>query len=136
MSTSFIQRSAVWWDVTGDTRQLGKLVIHQGKFVFDPENDGGVWPHDTLKDIARKLDELNAAYLPRWRVSKDTLMSRVVASGNLSGVMGALGSQSAEDQFVWNQSAWFWSDNLRIRGLCAALGVNADALLAPDEFLT
>lgn len=71
----------------------------------------------------------------RYRVSKDTMISRVVAANALPAVMQALASQSAEDQFVFAQSAWFWSNNATLRGLCAALGLDADVLLAPDPYL-
>jgi hypothetical protein len=70
-----------------------------------------------------------------WRVSKDTLISRVLAAGALPHVMAALASQTAEQQFVFAQSAWFWSNNATLRGLCAALGLNADEILAPDPYL-
>lgn len=69
-----------------------------------------------------------------WRVSKDTLITRVVAANALPQVMAAMAQQSAEDQFVFLHSAWFHSDNARLRGLCAALNLDADALLAPDPY--
>jgi hypothetical protein len=71
---------------------------------------------------------------PRWRVSKDTIIGRIPAE-SLAAVMGALASQSAAEQFVFLNSAWFWSDNAQLRGLCAALGLDADALLDRDPFL-
>ena len=70
-----------------------------------------------------------------WRVSKDTLISRVLAAGKLPEVMAALAQQTAEQQFVFEHSAWFWSTNATLRGLCIALGMDPDAILARDEFL-
>jgi hypothetical protein len=70
----------------------------------------------------------------RWRVSKDTIITRL-SPGDLANVMAALGLQSAAEQFKFTHSAWFWSDNETLRGLCAALGIDGDALLAPDPFL-
>jgi len=70
-----------------------------------------------------------------WRVSKDTIISRVLASGALPQVMAALAAQSEEQQFVFAQSAWFWSTNPTLRGLCGALGLDADEILAPDPYL-
>jgi hypothetical protein len=70
-----------------------------------------------------------------WRVSKDTLIGRVLAAGALPQVMAALAAQSEEQQFVFAQSAWFWSTNPTLRGLCGALGLNADEILAPDPYL-
>ena len=73
----------------------------------------------------------------RWRVSKDTIITRLSANpGDLANVMAALATQSEEQRFIFNQLAWFWSDNPTLRGLCADLGIDADALLAPDPFLS
>ena len=72
----------------------------------------------------------------RWRVSKDTIITRLsVNPSDLANVMAALATQSEEQQFIFTQSAWFWSDNATLRGLCAALGIDADALLDRDPFL-
>jgi hypothetical protein len=68
-------------------------------------------------------------------VSKDTLISRVLEAGKLSEVMAALAAQSEEQQFVFSQSAWFWSNNATLRGLCGALELDADAILARDPYL-
>lgn len=70
-----------------------------------------------------------------WRVSKDTLVSRIPVEV-LPVVMAALAQQSPEQQFLFNQSAWFWSTNANLRGLAQALNLDADALLAPDPFLS
>ncbi len=70
------------------------------------------------------------------RVSKDTIISRVTELGALSLVMSALAQQTPEHQFVWTHSAWFWSDNATLRGLCHAIGLDAEAVLAPDPYIT
>lgn len=71
---------------------------------------------------------------PRWRVSKDTIIGRI-PDADLANVMAALASQSAAEQFKFTQSAWFWSDNATLRGLCAAIGLDADTILAADPFI-
>jgi hypothetical protein len=71
----------------------------------------------------------------RWPVKKDTLVGRI-SDADLPNVMAALASQPPEAQFRFNQSDWFWSDNATIRGLCAALGLDADVLLARDPLIT
>ena len=83
---------------------------------------------------AEALDAYNNRPRP-WRVSKDTLISRVLAAGKLPEVMAALASQTPEQQFVFEHSAWFWSTNATLRGLCTALGMDPDAILARDECL-
>ena len=87
-------------------------------------------------EAARLAQEAYDLANPRpWRVSKDTLISRVLAAGKLPEVMAALASQTPEQQFVFEHSAWFWSTNATLRGLCTALGMDPDAILARDEFL-
>jgi hypothetical protein len=49
--------------------------------------------------------------------------------------MAALASQTPEQQFVFEHSAWFWSTNATLRGLCTHLQMDPDAILARDEFL-
>lgn len=83
---------------------------------------------------AERIANLSPPAPDRWRVSKDTIIGRI-PSASLAAVMGALGSQSPAEQFVFLNSAWFWSDNAQLRGLCAALGLDADALLDRDPFL-
>lgn len=82
--------------------------------------------------------EALAAYIARpqpWRVSKDTLIGRVIAEGRLDDVMTALAAQTPAQQFAFTHSAWFWSNNETLRGLCADLEMDADVILARDEFL-
>lgn len=92
---------------------------------------------DALKaQHAAALEAYNTRPRP-WRVSKDTLISRVLAAGKLPQVMAALASQTAEQQFVFEHSAWFWSSNATLRALCAAPGLDMDPdeILARDPFL-
>ena len=68
------------------------------------------------------------------RVSKDTMLVRVEAAGKVAEVMGLIAALPADEQFLFQNFAWFWSDNARIRAMCAAVGLDADAILAEDEF--
>lgn len=87
-------------------------------------------------EAARAAAEAEALANPQpWRVSKDTIISRVLEDGKLPQVMAALASQSAEQQFLWNNSLWFWSTNATLRGLCTALEMDPDEILARDPFL-
>jgi len=88
---------------------------------------------DEAAEAARIADELAN---PRpWRVSKDTMVARIVAAGALPKVMAVMSQQPADKQFVFLHSAWFHSDNAELRGLCSALGMDPDVILARDEFL-
>jgi hypothetical protein len=88
-----------------------------------------------VREVDRFVQTWRVAAREPWRVSKDTLISRVLAAGALPQVMAALAAQSEEQQFVFAQSAWFWSNNPTLRGLCGALGLDADEILAPDPYL-
>jgi len=71
---------------------------------------------------------------PRHRVSKDTMLVRVEAAGKVAEVMGLIAALPQDEQFLFSNFAWFWSDNARIRAMCAAVGLDAEVLLAEDEF--
>jgi len=68
------------------------------------------------------------------RVSKDTMLVRVEAAGKVAEVMGLIEALPPDEQFLFTNFAWFWSDNARIRAMCAAVGVDPDVILAEDEF--
>ena len=68
------------------------------------------------------------------RVSKDTLLVRVEAAGKVAEVMAAIGALPESDRFLFTNFAWFWSNNPRIVGMCQALGLDPDEILAPDEY--
>ena len=68
------------------------------------------------------------------RVSKDTMLVRVEAAGKVAEVMGLIAALPADEQFLFSNFAWFWSDNARIRAMCAAVGLDAEVILAEDEF--
>jgi len=91
---------------------------------------------DEAAEAARVADELAN---PRpWRVSKDTIMTRLDAVGKLAAAKTLLEAQTPLDQYRFNHAAWFWNTNARLRGLCAHASIALDpaAVLAPDEFLT
>lgn len=72
------------------------------------------------------------------RVSKDTIIGRLDAAGKLEAARTILAAQTTLDQYRFTHSAWFWSDNAKLRGLCAhpSVALNPDDVLAPDEWLT
>lgn len=71
----------------------------------------------------------------RWRVSKDTMLSRVEAAGMVPQVMAAIASMPQETQFLWTNYAWFWNDNAQIVAMCQAFGLDPAEILARDEFI-
>lgn len=75
-------------------------------------------------------------YVPPYRVSKDTIVSRVDTAGKLSDLMTTISSLPAEQQFLWDNYAWFWSDNPTINAMCIQLGLDPAVILAPDPYLT
>jgi hypothetical protein len=71
-----------------------------------------------------------------YRVSKDTIVSRVLAAGKLNALI-ALTSSLPEDQaYLWDNFAWFWDTNPTIVGMCTQLGLDPAVILAPDPYLT
>lgn len=75
-------------------------------------------------------------YVKPYRVSKDTIVSRVSEAGKTAELMAAISSLTAEQQFFWTNFAWFWSNNATLIGMCAQLGLDPSIILAPDPFLT
>ena len=79
--------------------------------------------------------EIPAPEPERFRVSKDTMLSRVEQAGMISAVMAAVSNTPPETQFLWTNYAWFWNDNPQLVGMCQALGLDSAVILAPDEYL-
>ena len=89
---------------------------------------------DEAAEAARIADELAN---PRpWRMSKDTLITRITDAGKLAAARTLYGSQNAANKFDFDQMGWCWNTNAKIRGFVAALGLDPDVILARDEFLS
>ena len=71
-----------------------------------------------------------------YRVSKDTITTRVLDAGKLPDLMTLIAGLPAEQQFLWTNYAWFWSNNQTALGICAQLGLDPAIILAPDPYLT
>jgi hypothetical protein len=75
-------------------------------------------------------------YVPPYRVSKDTICSRVLDAGKLPDLMTLISGLPAEQQFLWTNYAWFWNDNATVLAMCQQLGLDPAVILAPDPYLT
>lgn len=75
-------------------------------------------------------------YVPPYRVSKDTITSRVLDAGKLPDLMTLIAGLPAEQQFLWDNYAWFWSNNQLVIAMCGQLGLDPAVILAPDPYLT
>lgn len=71
-----------------------------------------------------------------YRVSKDTICSRVLAAGKLPDLMTLIDGLPAEQQFLWDNYAWFWNNNPTVNAMCVQLGLDPAIILAPDPYLT
>ncbi len=71
-----------------------------------------------------------------YRVSKDTITSRVLDAGKLPDLMTLIDGLPPEQQFLWDNYAWFWSNNPTVNAMCAQLGLDPAVILAPDPYLT
>jgi hypothetical protein len=75
-------------------------------------------------------------YIPPYRVSKDTITSRVLDAGKIPDLMTVISGLNAEEQFLWTNYAWFWNDNSTAIAICQQLGLDPAVILAPDPYLT
>jgi len=71
-----------------------------------------------------------------YRVSKDTITSRVLDAGKIPDLMAVIDGLNAEEQFLWTNYAWFWNTNPTALAICAQLGLDPALILAPDPYLT
>jgi hypothetical protein len=71
-----------------------------------------------------------------YRVSKDTITSRIVQANKLNDLMALIATLPADQQFLWSNFAWFWSTNPTIIGMCQQLGLDPAVILASDPYLT
>jgi hypothetical protein len=74
-------------------------------------------------------------YIPPYRVSKDTIVSRVDTAGKLTDLMAMIAGLTAEQRFLWDNYAWFWNDNPTVNAMCVQLGLDPAVILAPDPFI-
>ena len=75
-------------------------------------------------------------YVPPYRVSKDTICSRVLDAGKLPDLMTLIDGLPPEQQFLWDNYAWFWNNNPTVNAMCAQLGLDPAVILAPDPYPT
>ena len=75
-------------------------------------------------------------YIPPYRVSKDTITSRIVQANKLNDLMALIATLPADQQFLWSNFAWFWSTNPTVIGMCQQLGLDPAVILASDPYLT
>lgn len=71
-----------------------------------------------------------------YRVSKDTITSRVVDAGKLADLMTLIAGLPDDQQFLWSNFAWFWNNNQTVLAMCSQLGLDPAVILAPDPYLT
>jgi hypothetical protein len=75
-------------------------------------------------------------YIAPYRVSKDTIVSRVNDAGKVADLMTVIAGLPPEQQFLWTNYAWFWNNNPTAIAICQQLGLDPAVILAPDPYLT
>ena len=70
-----------------------------------------------------------------YRVSKDTITYRVMEAGKTADLINLISSLTTEQQFYWNNFAWFWSNNQTVISMCQQLRLDANVILAEDPYL-
>jgi hypothetical protein len=100
-----------------------------------PPGDG--WQQVTIEEFnaLRAGGWDPTAYVPPYRVSKDTITSRVLDAGKIPDLMAVINGLPAEQQFLWTNYAWFWNDNPTAIAICVQLGLDPAVILAPDPYL-
>jgi hypothetical protein len=76
-----------------------------------------------------------AEYIADYRVSKDTITSRVIEAGKLPDLIALIAGLPADQQFLWTNFAWFWNTNTTVAGMCAQLGLDPAVILAKDPYI-
>lgn len=71
-----------------------------------------------------------------YRVSKDTIVYRIIELNKLPDLIALTSSLPTDQKYLWDNFAWFWSNNQTIRGMAVQIGLDPDIVLAPDPFLT
>jgi len=71
-----------------------------------------------------------------YRVSKDTIVSRVLAAGKLNDLIALTNGLPEDQAYLWDNFAWFWDTNPTIIAMCQQLGLDPLVILAPDPYLT
>jgi len=74
-------------------------------------------------------------YVLPYRVSKDTITYRVMEAGKLNDLINLINQLSIEQQFLWSNFAWFWSDNQTVTSMCQQLGLDPAIILAQDPYI-
>ena len=69
----------------------------------------------------------------RYKISKDTLMSRIAAAGKLAEAEAIYASKTAVEKFAWDGYSWFWSDNPILTDYAKILKIEPSVLLARDS---
>jgi len=100
-----------------------------------PPGDG--WQQVTIEEFnaLRAGGWDPTVYVPPYRVSKDTITSRVLDAGKIPDLMAVINGLPAEQQFLWTNYAWFWNDNPTAIAICAQLGLDPAVILATDPYL-
>lgn len=71
-----------------------------------------------------------------YKVSKDTIITRLISLNAIAQAMAAISTLTAEEQFIWTNSAWFWSNNQAITNMCIQLGLDPTVILAQDPYFS
>jgi hypothetical protein len=74
-------------------------------------------------------------YTPPYRVSKDTITLRILEANKLDDLIALIGTLPTNQKFLWDNFAWFWSDNQTIISMCQQIGLDSNVILAQDPYL-
>jgi hypothetical protein len=74
-------------------------------------------------------------YIPPYRVSKDTITLRILEADKLDDLIALIATLPTNQKFLWDNFAWFWSDNQTVTSMCQQLGLDPAIILAQDPYI-
>lgn len=74
-------------------------------------------------------------YVVPYRVSKDTIVSRILEANKINDLITTVGGLPADQKFLWDNFAWFWSDNSTVIALANQINLDPNVILAEDPYL-
>lgn len=121
----------VWFNecVAAANPKVQNWTLMSPKPNYDPTTETVVWENNNW--VIKPLPTP-----PPYRVSKDTIVSRISQLNKLPDLINLTSSLPTDQKYLWDNFAWFWSNNQTIRGMAVQIGLDPDVVLAPDPFLT
>lgn len=108
--------------------KIENWVLMPPKPNYDPTTETVVWENNNW--VIKPLPTPSP-----YRVSKDTIVSRISESNKLPDLINLISSLPDEQKFLWDNFAWFWSNNQTIINMATQISLDPVVILARDPYL-